>query len=200
MGVLQWPGKTPLLLERFRACVEDFLIVFGTEEICRFLIVFATEESHVLCLQRLEMGRPLIAVAEKQTLLLIKLSKQTFLRADQLSTDRLLTSPKCTSPDCWGILGYDSENPREEANTLTFVVQIDLVNENELGSIKRVIRGINSMAKVQQAVKGKVDLDYVLGVGGFDLERWVLWQTTGFRSAGKRCRCLVACIRASTRY
>jgi G3E family GTPase len=59
-------------------------------------------------------------------------------------------------------------------------MQIDLVNENELGSIKRVIRGINSMAKVQQAVKGKVDLDYVLGVGGFDLERCVLWQTTGF--------------------
>eukprot|EP00243_Klebsormidium_subtile_P003435 TRINITY_DN16834_c0_g1_i1.p1 TRINITY_DN16834_c0_g1~~TRINITY_DN16834_c0_g1_i1.p1 ORF type:complete len:510 (+),score=138.52 TRINITY_DN16834_c0_g1_i1:95-1624(+) len=49
--------------------------------------------------------------------------------------------------------------------------KIDLVNERELSSVRKTIQSINSMAKVQQAVKGKVDLEYVLGVGGFDLER-----------------------------
>lgn len=48
------------------------------------------------------------------------------------------------------------------------------MNERELNSVRKTIQSINSMAKVQQAVKGKVDLEYVLGVGGFDLERWVM--------------------------
>lgn len=32
---------------------------------------------------------------------------------------------------------------------------------------------INGLAQVRKAKKAEVDLDYVLGVGGFDLERFV---------------------------
>ena len=32
-------------------------------------------------------------------------------------------------------------------------------------------QGINSLARMRTAVKSQVDLEYVLGVGGFDLER-----------------------------
>ncbi|GJM87153.1 hypothetical protein PR202_ga03079 [Eleusine coracana subsp. coracana] len=51
------------------------------------------------------------------------------------------------------------------------VNKIDLVNENEVSSLVDRIKGINSMANLKRAEYGKVDLDYVLGIGGFDLER-----------------------------
>jgi len=50
-------------------------------------------------------------------------------------------------------------------------LQIDLVNEPEVSSLVERIRGINRMANLKRAEYGKVDLDYVLGIGGFDLER-----------------------------
>ncbi|PUZ78088.1 hypothetical protein GQ55_1G425300 [Panicum hallii var. hallii] len=51
------------------------------------------------------------------------------------------------------------------------VNKIDLVNEPEVSSLVERIRGINRMANLKRAEYGKVDLDYVLGIGGFDLER-----------------------------
>ncbi|KAJ1281472.1 hypothetical protein BS78_04G308500 [Paspalum vaginatum] len=51
------------------------------------------------------------------------------------------------------------------------VNKIDLVNEPEVYSLIERIRGINRMANLKRAEYGKVDLDYVLGIGGFDLER-----------------------------
>jgi hypothetical protein len=33
------------------------------------------------------------------------------------------------------------------------------------------MQNINGMAHLKKAEYGKVDLDYVLGIGGFDLER-----------------------------
>ncbi|CAM0942786.1 unnamed protein product [Alopecurus aequalis] len=47
----------------------------------------------------------------------------------------------------------------------------DLVSEPEVSSLVERIRSINSMANLKRAQYGKVDLDYVLGIGGFDLER-----------------------------
>ncbi|KAG0535321.1 hypothetical protein BDA96_04G356500 [Sorghum bicolor] len=51
------------------------------------------------------------------------------------------------------------------------VNKVDLVNEPEVSSLVERIRGINRMANLKRAEYGKVDLDYVLGIGGFDLER-----------------------------
>ena len=47
----------------------------------------------------------------------------------------------------------------------------DLVNQSELLSIENRVRTINNLASLQRAEKANVDLDFVLGVGGFDLDR-----------------------------
>ncbi|KAJ8553577.1 hypothetical protein K7X08_024255 [Anisodus acutangulus] len=47
----------------------------------------------------------------------------------------------------------------------------DLVGESEVSSLIQRIKNINSMAHLKRTQYGKVDLDYVLGIGGFDLER-----------------------------
>ncbi|KAI4325234.1 hypothetical protein MLD38_030651 [Melastoma candidum] len=49
--------------------------------------------------------------------------------------------------------------------------ETDLVGEPEVASLVKRIRGINRMAHMKQTRYGKVDLDFVLGIGGFDLER-----------------------------
>lgn len=51
------------------------------------------------------------------------------------------------------------------------VNKTDLVSEPEISSLVKRIRNINTMAHLKRTTYGKVDLDYVLGIGGFDLER-----------------------------
>ncbi|OAY52759.1 COBW domain-containing protein 1 [Manihot esculenta] len=51
------------------------------------------------------------------------------------------------------------------------VNKTDLVGEKEVSSLVQRIRNINGMANLKRTQFGKVDLDYVLGIGGFDLER-----------------------------
>ncbi|KAG5618720.1 hypothetical protein H5410_018544 [Solanum commersonii] len=50
-------------------------------------------------------------------------------------------------------------------------VETDLVGDSEVSSLIQRIKNINSMAHLKKTQFGKVDLDYVLGIGGFDLER-----------------------------
>ncbi|CAI9113932.1 OLC1v1037493C1 [Oldenlandia corymbosa var. corymbosa] len=51
------------------------------------------------------------------------------------------------------------------------VNKTDLVGEKDIASLVDRIRNINRMAQLKRTEFGKVDLDYVLGIGGFDLER-----------------------------
>lgn len=51
------------------------------------------------------------------------------------------------------------------------VNKTDLVGEPAIASLVERVRKINSMANLKRTEFGKVDLDYVLGIGGFDLER-----------------------------
>ncbi|KAL1565018.1 P-loop guanosine triphosphatase YjiA-like [Salvia divinorum] len=51
------------------------------------------------------------------------------------------------------------------------VNKTDLVGEPAVASLFERIRGINRMAQLKRTQYGQVDLDYVLGIGGFDLER-----------------------------
>ncbi|XP_039060048.1 COBW domain-containing protein 1-like isoform X2 [Hibiscus syriacus] len=51
------------------------------------------------------------------------------------------------------------------------VNKTDLVGEPEIVSLVKRIRNINGMAHLKRTEFGKVDLEYVLGIGGFDLER-----------------------------
>ena len=49
--------------------------------------------------------------------------------------------------------------------------KIDLVSVGEVDALERRLKAINGLARIRRATKAKVDLDFVLGVGGFDLER-----------------------------
>ena len=48
--------------------------------------------------------------------------------------------------------------------------KVDLVDEPEIRTIENRVRTINNLATIQRAEKAAVDLDFVLGVGGFDLD------------------------------
>lgn len=49
--------------------------------------------------------------------------------------------------------------------------KIDLVSEKDLDTLAQRIKSINEMAKIKYTKYGAVDMDYVLGIGGFDLEK-----------------------------
>ncbi|KAG0474139.1 hypothetical protein HPP92_015996 [Vanilla planifolia] len=51
------------------------------------------------------------------------------------------------------------------------VNKTDLVSEPEVSLLIKKIKNINTMALLKRTSYGKVDLNYVLGIGGFDLER-----------------------------
>ncbi|XP_043702916.1 COBW domain-containing protein 1-like [Telopea speciosissima] len=51
------------------------------------------------------------------------------------------------------------------------VNKTDLVTEPEIATLIQRIKNINGMAHLKRTQFGQVDLDYVLGIGGFDLER-----------------------------
>ncbi|KAL9463067.1 hypothetical protein AB3S75_000968 [Citrus x aurantiifolia] len=51
------------------------------------------------------------------------------------------------------------------------VNKTDLVGGPQVASLVERIKNINRMARMKRTEFGKVDLDYVLGIGGFDLER-----------------------------
>ncbi|KAL0000364.1 hypothetical protein SO802_014145 [Lithocarpus litseifolius] len=54
--------------------------------------------------------------------------------------------------------------------------KIDLVSEAELEVLTKKIKHINGIAQIKLAKFGSVDMDFVLGVGGYDLEREDLFQ------------------------
>eukprot|EP00262_Sarcandra_glabra_P010552 TRINITY_DN25846_c0_g1_i1.p1 TRINITY_DN25846_c0_g1~~TRINITY_DN25846_c0_g1_i1.p1 ORF type:complete len:451 (+),score=84.97 TRINITY_DN25846_c0_g1_i1:55-1353(+) len=49
--------------------------------------------------------------------------------------------------------------------------KLDLVSEADLEALTKRIKHINGMAQIKQAKFGDVDIDFVLGVGGYDLDR-----------------------------
>lgn len=49
--------------------------------------------------------------------------------------------------------------------------KVDLVSDDELEGLARRVKNINSLARQQRTQYGRVDLDFVLGLGGFDLDR-----------------------------
>jgi len=49
--------------------------------------------------------------------------------------------------------------------------KLDLVDDAELAEVRRRIRSINALAQIVETEHGRVDLDRILGVGAFDLDR-----------------------------
>nr|CAB3451384.1 unnamed protein product [Digitaria exilis] len=113
---------------------------------------------------------------------------QTFYAEDVVFNDVKLDGVVTLVDAKHARLHLDEEKPKGIVNEAVqqiayadriIVNKIDLVNEPEVSSLVDRIRGINRMANLKQAEYGKVDLDYVLGIGGFDLER--LFVENGLR-------------------
>jgi G3E family GTPase len=68
-------------------------------------------------------------------------------------------------------LHWDADEAQEQiafADTI-LLNKTDLVSSVELEELERKIRGMNAIAKIYRTENARVDMDAVLGVGGFDL-------------------------------
>jgi G3E family GTPase len=68
-------------------------------------------------------------------------------------------------------LHWDADEAQEQiafADTI-LLNKTDLVSSVELEALERKIRGMNAIAKIYRTENARVDMDAVLGVGGFDL-------------------------------
>ncbi|KAJ4909018.1 plastid transcriptionally active 17 [Raphanus sativus] len=105
---------------------------------------------------------------------------QTFYAEDEIFNDVKLDGVVTLVDAKHARLHLDEVKPKGVVNEAVeqiayadriIVNKIDLVGESELGSVVQRIKTINSMAQMTRTNYGNVDLDYVLGIGGFDLER-----------------------------
>ncbi|OIT40268.1 PREDICTED: COBW domain-containing protein 1-like [Nicotiana attenuata] len=105
---------------------------------------------------------------------------QTFYTEDQVFNDVKLDGVVTLVDSKHAGLHLDEIKPKGVVNEAVeqiayadriIVNKTDLVGESEVSSLIQRIRNINSMANLKRTQFGKVDLDYVLGIGGFDLER-----------------------------
>ncbi|XP_011044875.1 PREDICTED: COBW domain-containing protein 1 isoform X1 [Populus euphratica] len=105
---------------------------------------------------------------------------QTFYAEDQVFNDVKLDGVVTLVDAKHAPLHLDEVKPKGVVNEAVeqiayadrvIVNKTDLVGEQEIASLVQRIRNINRMANLKRTQYGKVDLDYVLGIGGFDLER-----------------------------
>ncbi|MDQ1500506.1 MAG: hypothetical protein QOI86_3846 [Actinomycetota bacterium] len=68
--------------------------------------------------------------------------------------------------------GVENEATEQVAFADRLVVnKVDLVSDAQLATVERRLRSINAVAEILRSEYGKVDLDAILGVGAFDLDR-----------------------------
>lgn len=105
---------------------------------------------------------------------------QTFYAEDQVFNDVKLDGVVTLVDAKHAALHLDEVKPKGIVNEAVeqiayadriIVNKTDLVGEPEIATLVQRIRNINRMADLKRTEFGKVDLDYVLGIGGFDLER-----------------------------
>ncbi len=77
-------------------------------------------------------------------------------------------------------LHLDEERPEGEVNECVGQIafadrivlnKVDLVTRGDVDRVKERIRGVNGLAAVEEGERARVDVGYVLGVGGWDLEK-----------------------------
>ncbi|XP_052170091.1 uncharacterized protein LOC127786624 isoform X9 [Diospyros lotus] len=101
--------------------------------------------------------------------------------ADELVSRYITLDGVVTLVDCKHAMQHlNEEKPRFVVNEAVEQIayadriilnKIDLVTEAELDILTKRIKHINGMAQIKLAKHGVVDMDFVLGVGGYDLER-----------------------------
>ncbi|KAJ8755187.1 hypothetical protein K2173_018985 [Erythroxylum novogranatense] len=105
---------------------------------------------------------------------------QTFYAEDSIFNDVKLDGVVTLVDAKHAVFHLDEVKPKGVVNEAVeqiayadrvIVNKTDLVGEQGIASLVQRIRNINRMAHLKQTQYGKVDLDYVLGIGGFDLER-----------------------------
>jgi G3E family GTPase len=87
-------------------------------------------------------------------------------------------------------IGMRLDDSREAAEQIAFADQIvlnktDLVGEQELVTIESRLRRINPLAPIYRTQRARVDLEKILGRGGFDLARIVSLEPHFLESAGE---------------
>uniref|UniRef100_A0A2N9J2I5 CobW/HypB/UreG nucleotide-binding domain-containing protein n=1 Tax=Fagus sylvatica TaxID=28930 RepID=A0A2N9J2I5_FAGSY len=106
---------------------------------------------------------------------------QTFYAEDQVFNDVKLDGVVTLVDAKHAALHLDEVKPKGIVNEAVeqiayadriIVNKTDLVGEPEIATLVQRIRNINRMADLKRTEFGKVDLDYVLGIGGFDLESY----------------------------
>jgi G3E family GTPase len=111
---------------------------------------------------------------------------QTFFFDDELR-DRLELDAIVTLVDAKHLLLHlDDRSDTQVVDQIAFadrlvITKADLVDEAQLAEVVRRVREVNAMADIIQGEHGKVDLDRILGVHAFDLDRVVDMQP-GFLS------------------
>ncbi|CAH1423002.1 unnamed protein product [Lactuca virosa] len=105
---------------------------------------------------------------------------QTFYAEDQIFNDVKLDGVVTLVDAKHANIHLDDVKPKGVVNEAIeqiayadriIVNKTDLVGSAEVAALVQRIKGINRMAELKRTEFGKVDLDYVLGIGGFDLER-----------------------------
>jgi len=113
---------------------------------------------------------------------------QTFFVDDEISSQLRLDAIVTVVDAKHLITHLDDDKPEgienEAIEQLAFADRIvlnktDLVDDAQLAEVERRIREINSFAPIVHTTHGKVDLDAILDVGAFDLDR-VLADEPGF--------------------
>lgn len=105
---------------------------------------------------------------------------QTFYAEDQIFNDVKLDGVVTLVDAKHANIHLDDVKPKGIVNEAVeqiayadriIVNKTDLVGKAEVAALVQRIKSINRMAELKRTEYGKVDLDYVLGIGGFDLER-----------------------------
>jgi G3E family GTPase len=188
-------GKTTLLNrilsedhgKRYAVIVNEFgeigidndLIVGADEE------VFEMSNGCVCCTVRGDLIRVLQGLAKRKggfDAIIIETTgladpgpvAQTFFVDEDVKAKTMLDSVT-TVVDAKHVLAR-LDDSREAREQIAFADQIvlnktDLVSEAELEAVERRLRRLNPLAQIHRAERSNVDLDAILGRGGFDLER-----------------------------
>lgn len=92
---------------------------------------------------------------------------------DEILYQNTILDAIVTVVDAKYIQGHWSSSEAQEQIAFADVILInktDLVTPEELGLLTTKIRGLNAIAKIQTTQNCQVDIDFILGIGAFDLK------------------------------
>jgi len=99
---------------------------------------------------------------------------QTFFVDEEMQTKLRLDGIVTMVDTKHVLLHLDESSECQEQIAFADVIilnKCDLVTSEELDQLERRVRGMNAVARIVRAINAQVDLDAVLNVGGFDLDR-----------------------------